>query len=112
MQTKHTAENTEASAVKVTRDYQDKSFDIDIELSGRIYNVTRDKCGAYLRIRGTRAQYDLTSNFPIAQFIERSIRIDEHGKLGKRILKKLAQENSSVFQKCQEADEKNMESAS
>jgi hypothetical protein len=65
----------------------DKSLDIDVELNGRIYRVTRDKCGGYLRISGTRPQYDLTSNFPIAQFIDRYIKIDTHGRLGKKILK-------------------------
>jgi hypothetical protein len=91
--------NTEANAVEVVYAIPaDKSLDINIELNGKIYRITRDKCGGYLKVRGTRQQYDLTSNFPIAQFIERSIRIDEHGRLGKRILKKLAQENPSVFQ--------------
>ena len=95
----NTTTHTEVYAVKVVCAIPtDKSLDINIELNGKIYRITRDKCGNYLRIRGTRQQYDLTSNFPIAQFIERSIKIDELGRLGKRILKKLAQENPSVFQ--------------
>ena len=90
----------------------DLSFDEYVEVNGRDYRICRDKCGGYLRISGTRPQYDFHNKFPIAQFVDRFIKIDVHGRLGRKILARLMSEKPSVFQKCQEADEKNMESAS
>ena len=88
----------------------DLSLDEYVEVNGRDYRIVRDKCGSYLRISGTRPQYDFHNKFPVAQYIERYIRIDEHGRLGKKILAKLKSEKPYVFQKCQEAYGKNEES--
>jgi len=71
----------------MNNDQTDKSLEIDVAFNGRNYTVKRDKCGGYLRIVGTRPQFDLTSNHPLAQFVDRYIKIDTHGRLGKKILK-------------------------
>jgi hypothetical protein len=85
----------------------DLSFDEHVEVNGKDYRICRDKCGGYLRISGTRPQYDFHNKFPVAQFVDRFIKIDVHGRLGKKILARLMSEKPSVFQKCQEADNKN-----
>lgn len=84
----------------------DLSFDEYVEVNGRDYRVRRDRCGNYLRISGTRPQYDFHNKFPIAQYVERFITIDTRGRLGKKILAKLRIEKPHVFQKCQEASQK------
>ena len=66
---------------------QDKSLNLDVEFNGRSYTIKRDKSGGYLRIIGTRQQFDLSSNYPIAQYVDRYIKINTDGRLGKKILK-------------------------
>lgn len=85
----------------------DLSLDEYVDFNGRDYRVTRDKNGNYLRISGTRPQYDFHNKFPIAQFVDRFIKINTHGRLGKKILAKLMLDKPHVFQKCQEALAKN-----
>jgi len=71
----------------MNNDQTDKSLEIDVTFNGRNYTVKRDKCGGYLRIIGIRPQFDLTSNHPLAQFVDRYIKINTDGRLGKKILK-------------------------
>ncbi len=65
----------------------EQDLDIHVSLNGRNYYIRRSGANGWLRVTGTRQQYDLTNKFPIAQYTDQPISIDPYGRLGQKILK-------------------------
>jgi|688.fasta_scaffold1225996_1 hypothetical protein len=64
-------------------------LDIHVSLGGRDYYIRKTGANGWLRVTGTKKQYDLGARgcAIVCPYIERSVDIDPCGRLGQKILK-------------------------